>query len=228
MGNWLFASGGALIGLTLGYALAYFGRILNFFLLDALFIGVLGGAAMLLWGLFLQIRPGRNLVIACMMLACCAWFGQRGGDYRFALRAEIRNATSLLEEGRSAGLVDAEDLAQARREAKASFQARLNESVGEEGIWGYTDHQWNQGVLLLRFATWSHKIPLPREAVIIGQMIATLMAFLLAWIVVRRLQWLPVCSGCGRPLSPMENAPDNPQPLGDTALCATCSHSEKG
>jgi len=220
----IFVGGGCLLGLSLGYGVAYVGRLFNFFFLDALLLGVLGGAILLLIGLWARVRPGSILVIGCIVFALASWAGQRAGEYRFALRTHMRTAVLVLEE--SGDALNKEEREKVQEEARRFFDRSVKGDSGEKGMWGYMEQQWSRGVLLLRFGGWSQRIPLPLTAVLIGQVLSTLGAFLIAWMIVRRLQWLSVCALCGRPISlPPEGEAEDVEPQ---AKCQDCLAAADG
>jgi len=194
----IFAASGGLLGFGLGYGVAYIGRLFNFFLLDAALIGVLGGAILLLVGLAARIRPGKLLVVGCVVFTFASWVGQRSGEYRFALRAHTRASLMVLEE--SGEELDVASRARAQKDARSFFENNIKNETGLTGIWGYMEQQWTRGVLLLRFGGWSQRIPLPLTAVLMGQVLSSLAAFLITWMLIRRLEWLARCVLCGRVL----------------------------
>jgi len=213
----IFSGAASLLGFALGYGVAYISRLFNFFLLDAAIIGVLGGAVLLLAGLASRVRPGKVLILACVLFTFASWVGQRMGEYRFALRAHARAAILVVEE--SGESLDFERRKAVVQESKRLFEQNLMEESGKTGVWAYMEQQWSRGVLLLRLGSWSQRIPLPLTAVLMGQVLSSLVAFLLAWMLVRRLEWLPRFQsdgGAGPPSSADQDASDSG---GEAGLC---------
>ncbi len=193
-------------GLGMGVAAASVGRWFNLLFLDGAIIGLFGGSVLLFFALWRHIHPGRLLALSCLFLAASGIVGLKLEERRTALRSGplvTGDATlDALSETEVAELVGPDRLEELRAERAKAFETRILAETGRGGLWGFFLWQTGQGVVAWRLFGSIVRLPLPRMAAILGMTLSLLLAALLAWIVLRRLGWLPTCRRCGRYLIP--------------------------
>ncbi len=196
---------GALVGFLLGYSYAYIGRFVQLLFLDAILIGLFGGALLLFVALIRHINFARWLSATCVTVGLMGWLGMQAGEHRIAKRVFARMGDPISQET-----------------ASGDTMLELSEKAEalSEGWFPYAKWRAERGLMITRVGPRIARVKIPAEAVFLTQALSMVLAIFLCWLVLRRLGWVEICPETGRfiPIRRSDEEDEEMEYLGDIDL----------